>query len=731
MRDPGKLNSTKSQNIDYHTWIPVFTGMTNAKMSNKFKIQTKFQPAGDQPEAIASLLDNLTKGVKHQTLWGVTGSGKTYTMANVIEKVQRPTLVIAHNKTLAAQLADEFRSYFPDNAVHYFVSYYDYYQPEAYIPHSDTYIEKDSSINEEIDRLRHAATHALLTRKDVIIVASVSCIYGLGSPEFYRQNNFSFKVDEKINRNDFLRNLNTLHYERNDIEIKRGTYRIKGDILEILPAYANNSVRVDFFGDTVDKITETDWISGKKMNELSEFEVFPATHFMTPPETQKRAIEAIKADLKIQVDKFTRENRLLEAERIAQRTNFDIEMISETGSCSGIENYSRYFDGRSPGDSPTTLMDYLPRDFLLFVDESHMTVPQVRGMFAGDLSRKEKLVDYGFRLPSAYDNRPLRFAEFYKKLSQVIFVSATPSPYEIEMSTTHNSIFVPSPLRGEARWGEINKTESHTPPLTPPQRGGGLGRDDKLNCVVRQFVRPTGLLDPITEIRPTKGQIDDLIKEIESRIKNGQRVLVTTLTKKIAEELTDFLAEHKIKVAYIHSDVPTLERLEILHKLRLGKFDVLVGINLLREGLDLPEVSLVAILDADKEGFLRSKTALIQTMGRAARHADGYVILYADTVTASIKGAIDETNERRTVQIQYNKTHGITPKTVNKAVAPEIIEAEKELIAIDRDFQKLPIKERRRIISEMKVLMLDAAEKLQFERAADLRDQILILESKL
>ncbi len=704
---------------------------------NKFKIKTDFKPTGDQPEAIASLFGNLKRGVKHQTLWGVTGSGKTYTMANVIEKVQKPTLVIAHNKTLAAQLADEFRSYFPDNAVHYFVSYYDYYQPEAYIPHSDTYIEKDSSINDEIDRLRHAATHALLTRSDVIIVASVSCIYGLGSPEFYRADNFSFKVGEKINRTKFLRNLNILHYDRNDIEIKRGTYRLKGDILEILPAYANNSVKVDFFGDSVDKITETDWISGKKLKELTEFEVFPATHFMTPPDVQKMAVEMIKADLKIQVEKFNHENKPLEAERIAQRTNFDIEMIEQTGSCAGIENYSRYFDGRNPGDAPTTLMDYFPtsarpsleaterqgkttagrpKDFLLFIDESHMTVPQIRGMFAGEFSRKEKLVNYGFRLPSAFDNRPLQYREFYQKINQVIFVSATPSPYELEISNNQTS---------------TSEVESGAQ-TTLTHLGGGIGKTDNgLGCVVRQFVRPTGLLDPTTEIRPTKGQIEDLIEEIDARIKNGQRALVTTLTKKIAEELTDFLAERGIKVAYIHSDVPTLERLEILHKLRLGKYDVLVGINLLREGLDLPEVSLVAILDADKEGFLRSKTALIQTMGRAARHSDGHVILYADVVTESIKGAVAETDLRRKVQIKFNLDHNITPISINKSVAPEIIEQEKELAQIDHDFQKLPVKEKRNVIQSMKNSMIEAADNLQFERAAELRDQIMVLENKV
>lgn len=667
-------------------------------MQRKFKIKTEFKPTGDQPEAISKLTANLEAGVKHQTLWGVTGSGKTYTMANVIEKVQRPTLVIAHNKTLAAQLADEFRSYFPDNAVHYFVSYYDYYQPEAYIPHSDTYIEKDSSINDEIDRLRHAATHALLTRSDVIIVASVSCIYGIGSPAFYRSENFSFTVGEKIVRADFLKKLNNLHYTRNDLEIKRGTYRLRGETLELLPAYANNSVRIEFFGDTVDKIEEVDWLTGKRLDKLTEFEVFPATHFITPPEIVETALSEIKRDLEIQVEKFKKENKPLEAERIEQRTKFDMEMIRETGSCAGIENYSRYFDRRNPGEPSTTLIDYFNKDFLLFIDESHMTVPQIRGMFAGDLSRKQKLVDYGFRLPSAYDNRPLQYPEFYRKIDQCVFVSATPAPYEIEKSSTANKV--------------KSVTKSY-------------------NAVVRQFIRPTGLLDPIVDILPTKGQIDHLIKKIDATIKKGQRVLVTTLTKRIAEELTDYLAERGIKVAYIHSDVATLERLEILHKLRLGKFDVLVGINLLREGLDLPEVSLVAILDADKEGFLRSKTALVQTMGRAARHSEGRVILYADVMTNSIKEAIAETNERRNYQLEFNKKNNITPISISKTVAPEIIEQEKELLEIDKDFKKLPVKERRRVIQNMKTTMLEAATNLQFERAAELRDQIVLLENKL
>jgi len=667
------------------------------KLDN-FKIHSKFNPTGDQPEAISKLSENLAKGVKHQTLWGVTGSGKTFTMANVIEKVQKPTLVIAHNKTLAAQLADEFRSFFPDNAVHYFVSYYDYYQPEAYIPHSDTYIEKDSSINDEIDRLRHAATHALLTRSDVIIVASVSCIYGIGSPEFYRMENFFFKLGEKINRKEFLFRLNNLQYQRNDFEIKRGSYRLRGDTLEILPAYANNSVKVEFFGDVVEKIIEVDWITGTPLRNLEEFEVFPATHFMTPPELQKKAVMQIREDLKKQLAAFKAQGKFLEAERIEQRTNFDLEMIEETGTCSGIENYSRYFDQRKPGEPPTTLIDYLPKDFLLFIDESHMTVPQIRGMYAGDFSRKEKLVEYGFRLPSAFDNRPLRYPEFYKKLRNVIFVSATPAPYEIEKSTVANEI--------------SDKKQSY-------------------DAVIQQFIRPTGLLDPIINIRKTKGQIDDLIEEISNTVAKNERVLVTTLTKRIAEELADFLHNKNIKAAYLHSDVPTLERLEILHQLRLGKYDVLIGINLLREGLDLPEVSLVAILDADKEGFLRSKTSLIQTMGRAARHINGRVILYADQITESIKEAVKETEERREIQKKYNETHHIIPKTITKDLAPEKVKEEKKLSEIDEDFSKLPQKEKRQIVGELKKRMLKAAENLEFEHAAELRDQIVALENKV
>lgn len=679
-------------------------------MGRQFKIHAEFPPAGDQPAAISTLTQNLKNGVKHQTLWGVTGSGKTYTMANVIQNIQKPTLVIAHNKTLAAQLADEFRRFFPENEVHYFVSYYDYYQPEAYIPHSDTYIEKDSSINEEIERLRHAATHALLTRNDVIIVASVSCIYGIGSPEFYRMENFSFKVGEKINRNEFLYKLNTLQYERNDYELKRGNYRLKGETLEIMPAYSNNSVKIEFFGDTVEKITEVDWISGKILHTLEDFEVFPATHFLTPPELQKQALEEIQKDLEKQVKYFKDKGKLLEAERLEQRTRYDLEMIEQTGTCSGIENYSRYFDRRMPGEPATTLIDYFPpstsseqapstssgqaaskssgqaKDFLLFIDESHITVSQIGAMYEGDRSRKEKLIEFGFRLPSAFDNRPLRFPEFYKKIKQVVFTTATPGKFEIEKSS---------------------------------------------DAIVRQFIRPTGLLDPVVETRKTKGQIDDLISEIKKTIDKGERVLVTTLTKRMAEELADFLAAQKIKVAYIHSDVETLERLEILFKLRLGKYDVLIGINLLREGLDLPEVSLVAILDADKEGFLRSKTSLIQTMGRAARHINGRVIMYADNETDSMKAAISETIERRALQKKYNQEHGITPQSISKTLPTEKIEEEKELERIDGDFVKLPRNEKYKVLRDLKVAMQQAADNLQFERAAELRDQIVLLENKI
>ncbi len=660
-----------------------------------FKLQSSYKPTGDQPKAIEALSSNYDVDVKHQTLWGVTGSGKTFTMANIIAHAGKPTLVIAHNKTLAAQLADEFREFFPENAVHYFVSYYDYYQPEAYIPHTDTYIEKDSSINDEIDRLRHAATHALLTRSDVIIVASVSCIYGIGSPEFYRAENITLEVGKKYKRNEFAISLNNLQYNRNDTELKRGTYSLKGDQLEIFPAYTNNTFRIEFFGDEVEKITEIDWITGKKIKEYDVFEVFPAKHFVSPTEIQKKASKLIREDLIKRLEELRKHNKLLEAQRLEQRTNFDLEMIEQTGYCSGVENYSRYFDGRQPGESPITLLDYFPKDFLMFIDESHITVPQIGAMYGGDFSRKTKLVDFGFRLPSAYDNRPLKFEEFYQRINKVIFTTATPSEFEIKKSSVDNAV--------------KNVRQPH-------------------DAVVRQFIRPTGLLDPVIEIRKTKGQIENLMEEIEKTVKKGQRILVTTLTKKMAEALTDFLTDHNIKVAYVHSDVETFERTEILHSLRLGEYDVLVGINLLREGLDLPEVSLVVILDADKEGFLRSKTALVQTMGRAARHLEGKVIMYADIITKSMKAAIDETVERRKYQEEYNKEHNITPRSVVRTLKPKEIKEEKESKEMEVAFVKLAKSEKKRVIADLNDRMKQAAVNLEFEHAARLRDQIAQLE---
>lgn len=667
-----------------------------------FKLQAKFTPTGDQPQAIEKLVANLNAGVKHQTLLGVTGSGKTFTIANVIEKVQKPTLVIAHNKTLAAQLADEFREFFPKNAVHYFISYYDYYQPEAYIPATDTYIEKDSSINDEIDRLRHAATQALLTRSDVIIVASVSCIYGIGSPEMYKSENFTFKIRDSVNRDVFLERLVNQRYERNDYELKRGTFRLKGDTLEIFPAYATNSIKIEFFGKNIEKISEIDWLTGNKIKTLTEYEIFPATHFVLPKNLQDQALKEIRSDLKKQVEHFKSQGKLLEAQRIEERTNFDLEMIESTGFCSGIENYSRYFDRRKAGDPPNVLLDYFPvspdgkkRDFLLCIDESHMTIPQIGGMYAGDRSRKQKLIDFGFRLPSAFDNRPLNFSEFQNKINQVIYVSATPGQYEIDKS-----------LQVE------NKFES-------AQKNG---------AVIEQLIRPTGLLDPTVEIRSTTGQIDNLMEEISKRVKVSQRVLVTTLTKRMAEELCEFLKEKGIKVAYLHSEIETLERSKILHSLRLGDYDVLIGINLLREGLDLPEVSLVAVLDADKEGFLRSKSALIQTMGRAARHVDGQIIMYADNVTPSMKQAIDETSRRRKAQIKYNKINNITPKSISKEVKPKEIEQEREIENVENNYFKLSKTAKKKIIIDLKNKMFEAARDLQFEKAANIRDEIILLE---
>jgi len=648
-------------------------------MSIPFKLKSKFSPTGDQPQAIEKLSQGIFAGKKFQTLLGVTGSGKTFTIANVIEKVQKPTLVIAHNKTLAAQLADEFREFFPDNAVHYFVSYYDYYQPEAYIPASDTYIEKDSSINDEIDRLRHAATQALLTRSDVIIVASVSCIYGIGSPENYQAQTVEFNLGEKINRREILAGLTNLQYARNDYDLRRGTYRVKGEAIEIYPAYTDFSYKIIFFGDEVESIEAIDSLSGKIREKLPSLEIYPAKHFITPNVDLKAIISQIEKDLKKQIAVFEKQNKLIEAQRIEERVKYDIEMLRETGYCTGIENYSRYFDGRKPGQPPSTLIDFFPKDYLLVVDESHMTIPQIHGMYGGDRSRKETLVEYGFRLPAVIDNRPLKYDEFYKKINQVIFSSATPDDYELELSK---------------------------------------------NAVSEQLIRPTGVVDPGVFLRPAKGQIPNLISEIEKNVSRGERIIVTTLTKRMAEDLTEFLLEKGLKVAYLHSDIATLERPEILRNLRRGKYDVVIGINLLREGIDLPEVSLVAILDADKEGFLRGKIALIQTIGRAARHTNGRVIMYADRETTAMKAAIFETNRRRKVQQKYNRDHHITAKNVERKII------EKEMVAAEEvNLLKIPKTERTRLIRELKKEMQAAALKLQFERAAELRDEIISLDN--
>jgi len=656
---------------------------------NEFKLKAPYKPTGDQPQAIAELVKGFKEGNQCQTLLGVTGSGKTFTMANVIQQLQKPTLVIAHNKTLAAQLYGEFKEMFPENAVEYFVSYYDYYQPEAYVPSSDTYIAKDSSVNEEIDKLRLSATAALIERRDVIVIASVSCIYGLGEPENFEQMMVSLRPGMEKDRDEVLRQLIDIQYDRNDMDFKRGTFRVRGDTVEIVPAdRGDTAIRVEFFGDEIDRISEIDMLTGEVKNTLNHIAIFPASHYVVPKERMEKAIRNIEIELEEQVKYFKSEGKLLEAQRIAERTNFDIEMMRETGFCSGIENYSRHLAGLAPGQPPNTLMDYFPDDFIIMIDESHKTVPQIGGMYHGDQSRKRTLVEYGFRLPSALDNRPLSFDEFESKIDQVMFVSATPGKYEEEHEL----------LRAE------------------------------------QVIRPTGLLDPEVEVRPVEGQIDDLIGEVNKEIANKHKILITTLTKRMAEDLTDYMRELGIRVRYLHSDIDTLERTEIVRDMRLDVFDLLVGINLLREGLDIPEITLVAILDADKEGFLRSETSLIQTIGRAARNAEGHVIMYADTITDSMRAALDETQRRREVQMAYNEEHGITPKTIQKAVR-DLIAVSKKVAAsevqMEKDPESMSEKELEKLIKELEKQMKKAAADLNFEAAAELRDKLIELKKTL
>nr|WP_288523661.1 excinuclease ABC subunit UvrB [uncultured Romboutsia sp.] len=652
-----------------------------------FELKSDFKPTGDQPQAIKSIVSSINNNEKYSTLLGVTGSGKTFTMANIIQEVKMPTLILAHNKTLAAQLYSEFKEFFPNNAVEYFVSYYDYYQPEAYVAHSDTYIEKDASINDEIDKLRHSATAAILERDDVIIISSVSCIYGLGDPEDYRKLMLSLRPGMERDRDDIIKKLIEIQYERNDINFTRGTFRVRGDILEIFPASNDErAIRIEFFGDEIDRITEIDYVTGKIVGTRNHVVIFPASHYVTTPERVEKAVIEIEKELEERVKSFKDDDKLLEAQRIEQRTKYDIEMLKEIGFCQGIENYSRHITGRKPGEKPYTLMDFFPDDYLIIVDESHVTVPQVRGMYAGDRSRKTSLIDNGFRLPSAYDNRPLNFDEFEENINQILFVTATPGSYELEHSTT----------------------------------------------IAEQIIRPTGLLDPIVEVRPINNQIDDLVVEINKVIEKDERVLITTLTKKMSEDLTNYLKEIGIKVKYLHSDIDTLERVEIIRDLRLGKFDVLVGINLLREGLDIPEVSLVAILDADKEGFLRSETSLIQTIGRAARNSEGKVIMYADKITRSMESAIAETKRRREIQMLYNEEHNITPTTIKKkvrdAIEATVVADEETIYGIKETDNVEEIKEN---IAALQAEMMEAAQNLQFERAAELRDKIKQLEERI
>ena len=656
---------------------------------NHFELVSEFKPTGDQPQAIEELVEGFKKGNQCETLLGVTGSGKTFTMANVIQQLNKPTLIIAHNKTLAAQLYGEFKEFFPNNAVEYFVSYYDYYQPEAYVPSTDTYIEKDSAINDEIDKLRHSATMALMERKDVIIISSVSCIYGLGDPIDYKNMVVSLRPGMIKDRDEVIRKLIEIQYDRNDMDFKRGTFRVRGDVVEVFPAsYGDTAVRIEFFGDEVDRITEIDTLTGEVKNRLEHVAIFPNSHYVIPPEKMEGAIAAIEKELAEQVAYFKSEDKLIEAQRIAERTNFDMEMLRETGICSGIENYSRHMAGLEPGATPHTLMEYFGDDFLIIVDESHITVPQIRGMYAGDQSRKTTLVDYGFRLPSAKDNRPLNFDEFESMIDQIMFVSATPGEYESQHEL----------LRAQ------------------------------------QVIRPTGLLDPEVEVRPVAGQIDDLISEINKEVEKKNKILVTTLTKRMAEDLTDYMKEVGIRVKYLHSDIDTLERAEIIRNMRLDQFDVLVGINLLREGLDIPEIALVAILDADKEGFLRSETSLIQTIGRAARNAEGHVIMYADKITDSMRVAIDETNRRRDIQVKYNKEHGITPKTIIKAVRDLISiskEVDKKINDIEKDPESMDPKEIRKLIDKLTKKMQKAAADFDFESAIEFRDKIADLRKYL
>ncbi|OIU69604.1 excinuclease ABC subunit UvrB [Rossellomorea aquimaris] len=659
-------------------------------MKEQFQLKSKYKPEGDQPKAIDRLVQGVNEGKRHQTLLGATGTGKTFTVSNVIQKVEKPTLIIAHNKTLAGQLYSEFKEFFPDNAVEYFVSYYDYYQPEAYVPQTDTFIEKDASINDEIDKLRHSATSALFERRDVIIIASVSCIYGLGNPEEYRELVLSLRTGMEIERNQLLRKLVDIQYERNDIDFKRGTFRVRGDVVEIFPASRDeHCMRVEFFGDEIDRIREVDALTGEIMGDRDHVAIFPASHFVTREEKMQVAIKNIEKELEEQLAIMKEDGKLLEAQRLEQRTRYDLEMMREMGFCSGIENYSRHLTLRPPGSTPYTLLDYFPDDFMIVVDESHVTLPQIRGMFNGDQARKKVLVDHGFRLPSAMDNRPLRFEEFEEKVQQLLYVSATPGPYELE----------------------------HSPEM------------------VEQIIRPTGLLDPVIEVRPIEGQIDDLLGEINERIEKNERVLVTTLTKKMSEDLSAYLKEIGIKVQYLHSEIKTLERIEIIRDLRLGKYDVLVGINLLREGLDIPEVSLVTILDADKEGFLRSERSLIQTIGRAARNSNGKVIMYADKMTDSMQKAIDETKRRREIQIEYNEKHGVTPTTIQKEIrdvirATHAAEEAGVYEGKETNVSKMSKPERQKLIASLEVEMKEAAKALDFERAAQLRDTILELKAE-